>query len=521
MKLNPTLKRIKFSVDHDSIDRSKWITGETAIEKLFIDSNPHVSSLKETEAAYYMANNDLVSILNEAGNTLHEMFLKATEKVLNDDKLLIKFGIPTSLWDKIKSSFAHQKHTLSGRFDFAFHDNQLKIYEYNADSSSTLLETGYISQKWLESLNVSRMGRNSGAQLSNDITQAFRRMGISETIHFFIDDDDEEEYTALFVKQCADAAGIPTKLIRPNFKAEGSSKTNLVDFEWRDGVICDLEGVPVKHLWKTWSWETIFTDYKSVVGDDAASSDSTTATSTLASKVNKRENKNKNGSHPRISEVFLSDHVVTVLEPLWKTITGNKALLPIIWDMFPHHANLLRTEWELTDDLRTTGFAMKPIVGRQGQNVTLVKPHGHLLAESVGKFGERDMIYQELFSLPEFEGHHCLLGGWIIGGRYSSTGIREDTAIITSLDSPCPPMLIAREDEPADDNSDCEINGGKCWCKAVVPGTAGSSGKPVATRACIKLEYDTTYYPTSSSNPLSSSSSPLAPSSPTGPAFHF
>jgi len=29
------------------------------------------------------------------------------------------------------------------------------------------------------------------------------------------------------------------------------------------------------------------------------------------------------------------------IEPFWKLIIGNKALLPLLWEMFPNHPNLL------------------------------------------------------------------------------------------------------------------------------------------------------------------------------------
>jgi glutathionylspermidine synthase len=29
------------------------------------------------------------------------------------------------------------------------------------------------------------------------------------------------------------------------------------------------------------------------------------------------------------------------IEPIWKLILGNKALLPLLWEMFPNHPNLL------------------------------------------------------------------------------------------------------------------------------------------------------------------------------------
>ena len=30
-----------------------------------------------------------------------------------------------------------------------------------------------------------------------------------------------------------------------------------------------------------------------------------------------------------------------MLEPAWKLILGNKAILPMLWEMFPNHKNLL------------------------------------------------------------------------------------------------------------------------------------------------------------------------------------
>ncbi|WP_172902749.1 glutathionylspermidine synthase family protein, partial [Escherichia coli] len=33
-----------------------------------------------------------------------------------------------------------------------------------------------------------------------------------------------------------------------------------------------------------------------------------------------------------------------VFEPLWTVIPGNKAILPILWSLFPHHRYLLDTD---------------------------------------------------------------------------------------------------------------------------------------------------------------------------------
>ena len=66
--------------------------------------------------------------------------------------------------------------------------------------------------------------------------------------------------------------------------------------------------------------------------------------------------------------------------------------MPIINDMFPNHPNLLKTEWGVTPFLKKTGYAQKPIVGRTGQNITIVGAEGSTLAESSGKFDNRYFI---------------------------------------------------------------------------------------------------------------------------------
>lgn len=50
-------------------------------------------------------------------------------------------------------------------------------------------------------------------------------------------------------------------------------------------------------------------------------------------------------------------------------IPGNKAILPILWSLFPHHRYLLDTDFTVNDELVKTGYAVKPIAGRCGSNI--------------------------------------------------------------------------------------------------------------------------------------------------------
>jgi glutathionylspermidine synthase len=435
-KTNPKFER-KIATT-SNYDGKKWLDPSKRIDELFIKSNPHTSIIDGTDTVpFYQANWDFLIRLWSAGNDLHKMCIQATEKVLKDDDLLAKFGIPAVFWDKIKHSFATQKNTLTGRFDFACSGRDIKMYEYNADSASTLYENGALQQMWINALGMQKvdgkLARGAGFNMRMGLCSAWQATGINEPVHFLIDDDDEEEYTALYMADCAGFIGLDCKIIRPKF----TTRHVFDELVYKDGLIYDKEGVQVKHVWKTWSWDTVFNDYLDVQAARGA------VPIPFA-----------DGSHPHLSDILLNTNTINVFEPLWKTIPGNKAILPVLWEMFPGHPNLLRSEWTLTPDLISTGYASKPIVGRQGLNITLVKSCGTVLSATSGKFSERDMIYQELFPPPQHDGHHALIGGWIIGGFYSGTGIREDTAIITSLDSPCPPLLVVRDDDPEDDKDD-------------------------------------------------------------------
>ena len=71
-------------------------------------------------------------------------------------------------------------------------------------------------------------------------------------------------------------------------------------------------------------------------------------------------------------------HVLTdttaFIEPAWKMILSNKMLLPLLWEGFPGHANLLPAFDTAARRSRRAPIVKKPIFGREGHNVTVVGP---------------------------------------------------------------------------------------------------------------------------------------------------
>ncbi len=95
-------------------------------------------------------------------------------------------------------------------------------------------------------------------------------------------------------------------------------------------------------MWKTWAWETAFDQIREVSDREFAAVPIRTG-------------------HPqnevRLIDVLLRPEVL-VFEPLWTVIPGNKAILPILWSLFPHHRYLLDTDFSVNDELVKTGYAV-------------------------------------------------------------------------------------------------------------------------------------------------------------------
>jgi trypanothione synthetase/amidase len=357
---------------------------------------------------YYKINADLLVNIGTVSNELHRMFLEATNRVIQDDQLLTRFGIPNIFWNRIRQSWTNDQNlTMTGRFDLAFNDQNLKVFEYNADSASALFECAIIQKKWAEAVDLPSKFM-TGTRLHSILVNNWKKMKISTRIHLLIDNDHDEMLTALYMQRVMKEAGIESKIC-----------VMTDEFYWKDATIIDSDGQTVKFVWKLWMWETIFQDYI-----DASKERDLNGWKPLT------------GEHPRISDILLYDQV-KVIEPLWKVITSNKALLPVVWSMYPNHPNLLRSEWTLTNELKETSFVKKPLVGRCGQNITLYNASDNsVIDETTGQFSSRDCIYQQLFPLKNYDGYYAILGSWIVHGNFAGFCIREDQKLITDANSP-------------------------------------------------------------------------------------
>jgi glutathionylspermidine synthase len=139
----------------------------------------------------------------------------------------------------------------------------------------------------------------------------------------------------------------------------------------------------------------------------------------------------------------LKDAPTCWIEPPWKAILSNKGILPLLWEMFPNHPNLLPAYFE--DDPNAarlgTSFVRKPLYSREGANVALVSA-GTTLVEQEGPYGAEGFIRQAMAPLPNFSDQYAVLGSWLVDHTPCGLSIREDENPITGNTSRFLPHAI-------------------------------------------------------------------------------
>lgn len=332
---------------------------------------------------------------------IHAMCLEVVDRVVKDDQLMQRFCIPEAFWDFVRQSWLNSDPSLYSRLDFAY-DGQgpAKLYENNADTPTSLYETGFWQWLWLQdNVDAGLLPRQSDQfnSLQEKLINRFADLGFlspDRMLHFSCcKDTDEDRGTVQYLEGCAKAANLDTAFVYVEDIG--------VDAQ---GHFADLNDRVMTWLFKLYPWEFMFDE--------------------------------EYGK-------YLGQHDVRFLEPPWKSILSNKALLPMLWQLFPNHPNLLPAyfEDELAQSDCPQGFVKKPIFSREGANITLVK-HGFEQVVSSGPYGEEGYIYQALHPLPKFAEHYTLVGSWLVDDEAAGISIREDNSLITQDTSRYLPHII-------------------------------------------------------------------------------
>ena len=318
-----------------------------------------------------------VDTIESAAEELHRMCVSAARYIVTTRRLG-KLGIPEAFWPAIEDSLRGSDFTLYGRFDLAY-DGQSppKLLEYNADTPTSLLESAVCQWYWMEDKFP---GADQFNSLHERLIAQWRRLPGSGPVHVASLKDNEEDWVcATYLQDTIVQAGREARHIA------------IEDIGWDAGraTFVDLDDRPIETLFKLYPWEWM---------------------------LREEFGQNVIGAATRF------------VEPLWKSILSCKGLLPLLWQLYPDHPNLLPAFFEPG---QLTSYAKKPLYSREGANVQLVAD-GRVLAEGGGPYGEEGYVYQALAPTPSFGGKYPVIGAWIVGDAAAGMCIREDRTPITT-----------------------------------------------------------------------------------------
>ncbi|WP_344975811.1 glutathionylspermidine synthase family protein [Salinactinospora qingdaonensis] len=348
------------------------------------------------ESVHYTFGADEIRRLEIDVGNLHTMCLEAVDYVLTHDRYA-DFGIPEWVAPVVRDSWRRGDPHVYGRFDLCYDGvHPPKLLEYNADTPTSLVESAIIQWHWMRDRFPTADQWNSLHERLIARWSRLRPRLPEGPVHFAWSNEDhsgEEALNTAYLQETARQAGLVTHEVA------------IEDLGWDHTAreFVDLEERTITAIFKLYPWEWLV--------------------------------------HDRFGPlVTRSLSTMVWVEPIWKMLLSNKALLAILWEMYPDHPNLLPAY--LTGPGSLTSYVVKPLLGKEGEGATIVTSPGRS-ASAPGEHGTESCVFQQFQPLPEFEGQHPVLGVWLVGDEAAGLSIRETSGPITDETSSFVPHLIA------------------------------------------------------------------------------
>ena len=341
------------------------------------------------EDAYYELSAAEADAIERATDELHERCLDTVDRVIRDRRYA-ELGLDALSIELVERSWAARAPSLYGRLDLAFGpDGVPKLLEYNADTPTSLLEAAVVQWMW-RSECLPDADQASG--IHDQLIARWRELGsrVGPVVHFSSVEDVEDEMTVGYLRDTAQQAGLQTIGLPMSSIGWDRNRRTLVD----------LEGRAIRSLFKLYPWEGLVLDELAPV---------------------------------------LAELDVTWLEPAWKMILSNKAILPILWELSPGHPNLLAASREA--GCVGDAWVRKPLFGREGANVTIAAPGVDVTTD--GPYVDRGWVYQAYADLGEHAGMRPVIGAWLVGDRAAGIGIRETPGHVTNNTARFVPHVVS------------------------------------------------------------------------------
>ena len=392
------------------------------------------------ESAAYEFTVAEIDTLEAAANTMQGMCLAAAQHII-DHRRYADLNIPEAAIPVIELAWNQEPPALYGRFDFSWAGERSghapKLFEYNADTPTSLLEAAVIQWDWLKEVTPTLKHPLHGGDPDQFNSIHDRLIAkwkdllpyLEQPVYFCGLDDAEDQLTLVYLRDTAQQAGHQT------------IQMFMQEIGWNDAaqVFLDPGEDPMHSIFKLYPWESMLAE--------------------------------------EFGPACLGTYQgMRWIEPIWKMLLANKGLLPILWELYPGHELLLEahfdtpaaasaststepaaTPWSavpntgfssgtsqpysplpqptaLTRSQTMRNYVRKPLLSREGANITLIRD-GQVAYQTEGPYTGPAILQalapEATFPGPDNHPRHPILGLWMIDQECGGMGIRESRTPIT------------------------------------------------------------------------------------------
>jgi glutathionylspermidine synthase len=326
------------------------------------------------------------------------MCLAAAQHII-DKKRYAELDIPAAAIEAIEWAWNNEPPAIYGRFDVTWGGAEShqppKLLEYNADTPTSLLEAAVIQWNWLRDLSdhlkptFSFSKPDQFNSIHEKLIAKWKDVDpyLSKPVYFAALDVPEDKLTVTYLRDTAQQAGLDTRQLA------------MQDIGWNDSqqAFLDLDEHHMFSIFKLYPWEIMLQE--------------------------------EFGPH-----ALATYQSTRWIEPIWKMLLSNKGILPILWELYPHHELLLESHFDGPGSMRN--YVRKPLTSREGANITLVRDNATVLSTPGPYNGKQicqalapEVVFAD--NLKPGAVRLPVLGLWMIDQDSCGLGIRESAGPIT------------------------------------------------------------------------------------------
>lgn len=354
---------------------------------------------------YYKLTHEEQYQLEQAADDVHTKCITSLvwllEEASNEDRnyWFDVFGIPTQYRDMVIKSWDRDEWSVYGRFDFILTDEGPKLLEYNADTPTTLIETAISQYNWMVENQKSENLPDHLDQfncLHESLVNHWKDMkagnNLPNKVHFAAFSQMDDLSTATYMAETAAEAGLQVQVL----------PIEQVGYNQETNKFVDIRSENIDAIFKLYPWEWMVED-----------------------------------SFGK----YLPNSTTRWIEPSWKMLLSNKAILALLWRRHPSCEYLVpayvnESQFEPKEGEK---WVTKPLLSREGCNVTIweCRKNGQMdiISHSEGNYDENNVIYQKYIEWNTVNGKYPMLGVWMVGDDPVALGIREDDGPVTQNNS--------------------------------------------------------------------------------------